>query len=302
MTSGNVRERKEKRRYTFVIVPDVKSEKTRTFSITRWGFVILGVSTIIVFTTLILGLIIYTPFGANLPISNPELEQQYNKQIFDIQKQVQTLVQELTLLRSYNIQLRKVMGEHISSQDSAMMTRSGIETTPFDTIFDIDKMDTTYLSSKEEDGSTLQMPTSLITLPFGKKHKDIRDYISTLPLVMPVSGYITREFDSEQLHYGVDFAGKKGSPVFASTDGIIIFANWTYEDGFMVIITHEQGYLTVYKHNQSILKNVGDVVRRGEIIALLGNTGERSTGSHLHFEIWKNGVVQNPNKYLLNIN
>ncbi len=301
MNSGNVRERKEKRGYTFVIVPDVKSEKTRTFSTTRWGFVLMAISIFVVLVALILGLIIYTPIGANLPISNPVLEQQYNKQIFEIQKQVKKLVHELTSLRSYNIQMRKVMGEPISSQDSAMMTSGGITNTPFDTIFDIDKVDTTHLSSKEEDGSTLQIPISLISLPLGEKNEDVKSYIGMLPLVIPVRGYITREFDAAQMHYGVDFAGKQGTPVFASADGVVVFANWTYEDGFMVIIAHEQGYLTVYKHNHSILKNVGDVVRRAEIIALLGNTGERSTGSHLHFEIWKNGVVQNPNKYLLNI-
>lgn len=302
MTSGSLRERKNKHRYTFVIVPEVKSEKTRTFSITRWGFIIIMISSIVVLTALIVGLIIYTPLGVNLPISNPELVKQYNDQIFEIQKQAKTLIQELALLRSYNIQLRKVMGEHISSQDSAMMSRSGIEATPFDMIFDLDKVDTTYLSSKEEIGPNLQMPVTLITLPSDEKYKEVRDYVNMLPLVMPVSGYLTREFDSEQMHYGIDIAGKQGNPIFASTQGVVVFANWTYEDGFMIIIAHEMGYLTVYKHNQILLKNLGDMVKRGEIIALLGNTGERSTGSHLHFEIWKNGIVQNPNKYLLNIN
>lgn len=302
MTSENVRERKEKRRYTFVVVPDVKSEKTRTFSITRLGFVGMILSAFIVLVALILAVVIYTPLGSHLPISNPELTRYYGMQIIEIQKQMQHFIREITVLRNYNLRLRKVMGEQISPQDSILMLTGGIDTS-LAAKFRIDEADTGFIAPMEEEEAVpIQHPVQSSLIPVQDQKQEGLDVSMNLPLVMPVSGFVTREFDAEQFHYGIDLAGKQGSPVFASADGTVIFANWTYEDGFMIMITHEYGILTVYKHNYSLLKNVGDTVKRGEIIALLGNTGERSSGPHLHFEVWKNGVVQNPNNYLLSIN
>jgi murein DD-endopeptidase MepM/ murein hydrolase activator NlpD len=120
-----------------------------------------------------------------------------------------------------------------------------------------------------------------------------------LPLTMPADGYLTRGFDAQQEHYGIDIAGKPGTAIFAAADGSVMFAGWTYEDGFMMIIGHSQGYMTVYKHNQALLKSTAEKVRRGEPIALLGNTGTTSAGPHLHFELWKDGIVCDPDNYLL---
>ena len=85
----------------------------------------------------------------------------------------------------------------------------------------------------------------------------------------------------------------------AAADGYIVFSGWTYDDGNMVIISHGGGYFTIYKHNQSLLKSANDFVKRGQPIALLGNSGNTSYGPHLHFELWKDGQPQNPDEYLI---
>lgn len=120
-----------------------------------------------------------------------------------------------------------------------------------------------------------------------------------LPLTMPVIGYITQEFDPRQQHFGIDFAGKEGIPIYAAADGSVIFAGWTYDDGYMIMIEHGGGYRTTYKHNQALLKSIGEYVRRGETIALLGNSGKLSYGPHLHFEVWKDGIPKDPREFLL---
>ena len=97
----------------------------------------------------------------------------------------------------------------------------------------------------------------------------------------------------------MDIAGQRGTPVQAPGDGVVLFAGWTYDDGNMLIIAHGGGYLTVFKHNQSLLKSALSGVKRGEPIALLGTSGRTSLGPHLHFEVWKNGLPQDPNEYLL---
>jgi murein DD-endopeptidase MepM/ murein hydrolase activator NlpD len=120
------------------------------------------------------------------------------------------------------------------------------------------------------------------------------------PLTQPTLGFVTRKIDPEAGHFGMDIAGKIGAPVVAAADGIVVFADWSYEYGFMMILSHADGYTTVYKHAQSLLKTVGSSVKRGEMIALLGNTGSTSSGPHLHFELWRDGVPMDPEQYLLN--
>jgi murein DD-endopeptidase MepM/ murein hydrolase activator NlpD len=87
--------------------------------------------------------------------------------------------------------------------------------------------------------------------------------------------------------------------VVAAADGYVVFSGWTYQDGQVLILSHSGGFLTYYKHNQSLLKSANIFVRRGEPIALLGNSGRTSSGPHLHFEVWKDGAPVDPARYLL---
>ena len=115
-----------------------------------------------------------------------------------------------------------------------------------------------------------------------------------ISFIKPVTGFISRNFDPERGHMGVDFVVKTGTPVYVSANGFIIFANYTVKDGNMIIVAHPGNYISVYKHCSSLLKKERDTVVQGELIALSGNTGEITTGPHLHFEIWKEGKPINP--------
>ena len=115
----------------------------------------------------------------------------------------------------------------------------------------------------------------------------------------PTDGYLTQGFDVTRYHLGMDFAGKKSTAVLAAADGNVVFSGWTYDDGYMIMVAHGLGYLSVYKHNESLLKGTGAFVKRGEPIALLGNTGRTSSGPHLHFELWKDGIAYDPGQFLL---
>ena len=88
------------------------------------------------------------------------------------------------------------------------------------------------------------------------------------------------------------------TPVKAAADGTVIFSEWTAATGYVVLLEHENEMLSVYKHNGSLAKSQGDLVRAGEVIATVGNTGEFTTGPHLHFELWKNGAPVNPLNYV----
>ncbi|HEY6907521.1 MAG TPA: M23 family metallopeptidase, partial [Ignavibacteriaceae bacterium] len=101
-------------------------------------------------------------------------------------------------------------------------------------------------------------------------------------------------------HMGIDFVIKTGTPVYATANGFVIFADYTTNDGYMIIIDHNNGYISVYKHCSVLLKRSRETVLQGETIALSGNTGEISTGPHLHFEIWKEGEPVDPKSVLIN--
>jgi murein DD-endopeptidase MepM/ murein hydrolase activator NlpD len=105
-------------------------------------------------------------------------------------------------------------------------------------------------------------------------------------LISPASGIISEGFDFSEQHYGVDIVLKERTPIKAVYDGIVLFAEWTLNYGFTVVIFHKNELISTYKHNQSVKVETGDFVQTGEVIALSGNTGEFTSGPHLHFELW----------------
>jgi len=117
-------------------------------------------------------------------------------------------------------------------------------------------------------------------------------------LFPPVSGQISEEYNAEAKHYAVDIVTEKDEPVKATLDGTVIFSEWSVETGYVIIIEHSQGLISVYKHNSSLLKSQGDLVTAGEVVAVVGDTGEFSYGPHLHFELWVDGYPVNPSDYI----
>lgn len=117
-------------------------------------------------------------------------------------------------------------------------------------------------------------------------------------LFQPVEGIVSESFNANEKHYAVDIATDENQAVKSTADGRVIFAEWTAETGFVIIIEHQFALISVYKHNASLLKTQGDFVTSGEVIALTGNTGELSTGTHLHFELWIDGNPIDPQEFL----
>ena len=113
-------------------------------------------------------------------------------------------------------------------------------------------------------------------------------------LFIPVEGTVTQGFSNKENHLAIDIAVETGTPIKAISDGRVLFAEWTVETGYVIIIDHGDMLTTVYKHNSSVLKKQNEPVNAGEIVALSGNHGTLTTGPHLHFEIWKNGSPIDP--------
>lgn len=117
-------------------------------------------------------------------------------------------------------------------------------------------------------------------------------------LFTPLRGVVVNKFGETQSHYGVDIVAKPGSRVSAILEGTVVFTGWTVETGNVIQIQHSNNLISIYKHNESLLKSMGDKVQAGEAIANVGNSGELTTGPHLHFELWYNGVPLDAEQYM----
>ena len=125
------------------------------------------------------------------------------------------------------------------------------------------------------------------------------DEVKQMHLMSPVEGYVTDEYDKQKEHYGIDIAAKQDAPVKAVLDGKVISGAYTLETGYVIEVQHKNNLISIYKHNSQLLKKPGNFVKAGEVIALVGNTGELSTGPHLHFELWQEGKSLNPKDYIV---
>jgi len=114
----------------------------------------------------------------------------------------------------------------------------------------------------------------------------------------PIEGIVSKSFNTKNSHFGVDIVGQKEDPIKATLKGIVIFSNWTSNQGNVIIIQHNNSLISIYKHNSSLLKKEGENVEAGDPIAIIGNSGEHTNGSHLHFELWLNQTPINPQEYI----
>ncbi len=125
------------------------------------------------------------------------------------------------------------------------------------------------------------------------------DRLALMVFHSPVNGVITNGFNPREKHFGVDVVSTENSPIKNILNGTVILSDWTPETGHVISVQHSNSLISIYKHNSVVLKSVGEYVKAGEVIAIIGNTGELTTGPHLHFELWQNGKPLDPENYLL---
>ena len=283
----------KKNRYRIVLIPDEDASKAKNFKLAPWqliGGLLLFAS---ISVTIVLLALTYTPLGVIFPLSNPELENRYGRELISLNQRMTSLMEQLMELRAYNIKLRRVLGDNISTSDSGNVVHSSRPT-------EIRKETS---PSEEQLYSTLPQLINtephLVSTRSAQLSAEVQQGIA-FPAILPTEGYITRGYEVERSHFGIDIAGKTGTPIVAAANGNIVFSGWTHDDGYVVIISHSAGFMTFYKHNESLLKSSGSFVRRGEQIATLGNSGVTSAGPHLHFEVWKDGITVDPSIYMIN--
>lgn len=269
-------------KYRLVILNEDTFEERLSFKLTRLNvFVLASITAIflVVATTL---LIAFTPIREYIPgYSSTALKLKAT----ELNYKTDSLQQVLTMNDRYFSSIKRVL-------------EGDVETVQFnrDSIIEAAKLDSTEINLAPNKAD------SLLREKVDKEDKynlfETATAITNFVLFPPANGTISDGYDIEKRHYAVDIVVPKDSPIKATADGTIIFAEWTAETGFVVIIEHAHGLLSVYKHNSSITKRQGDLVKAGEVIATAGNTGEFTTGPHLHFELWSDGYPINPTNFI----
>lgn len=289
MATEGKRKSKRKHLYDIAVVSLGEARRTLNFRLSRQQVVLLLISTFMASVGITIAVLVYTPLAMYVPIPNPGLEARYGKQIVETQQRLNGLAEEMLKLKAYNLQLRRALGED-SSASAQRIAKPGRAQSDIDV-----ETESPVPWNDLEASGTGGEETSGGVIPAGQF--DERGVLPPFPLMRPTEGFVSQGFDPQRNHFGMDFAGKRGSAVYAAADGRVIFSGWTYDEGNMLIVSHAGGYMTVYKHNQALLATAQTVVRRGEPVALLGSSGSSSEGPHLHFEVWRNGIPENPEGY-----
>ena len=271
-----------KLRNSFVyITPHLFDNTTRRFkfSLAR----MLGYISIYTFFSWLIFIMILgvTPLKDFLFVLDEKEYQEQTSKVQDLQDKVAFLTKELQKFASTNERIKLAM--KLAEKDS------------------IDSANAIYDSLKKPIFNKLRVGGNILVSFRILMHKMFEDDSVTKSLIFqqPSNGFVNQQFEPAKGHLGIDYGLKVGSPVYASAGGYVIFADYTVDNGYMLILQHKRDFITIYKHCSSLLKRVRDVVEQGELIALSGNSGKNTTGPHLHFEIWQGGKPIDPEKILI---
>lgn len=239
----------------------------------------LGAILLILLTTVIIA---YTPLRENIPgYPSAKIRQQivYNYMLVD------SLENEIRNRDNYFEKIKTLFEGEVPVDESST-SDTGLKT--YDVKFKSSNADSMFQDKLLEEKLNLSISNNSRKLPS----------VANIHFFTPLRGLITNKFNTKTEHLAVDIVGSQNSRISSVLDGTVVFAGWTMDTGYSIYIQHENNIISAYKHNAELLKNVGDKVKPGDVIAIMGNSGELTTGPHLHFELWHNGTALDPETYI----
>jgi|TARA_B100001093_G_scaffold520499_2_gene616970 murein DD-endopeptidase MepM/ murein hydrolase activator NlpD len=268
-------------RYRVVIIADNSLEERMSirFSILNFFTATLGILIFIVFVTLF----IVTNTGLSQYIPGRSKDDVL-KSLVTLTIQADSLQAALNKRDAYLNNIESVL----SGKDSFLINKNSINS---EGIVDLENI--SFEASQED---------SILRVEVENEERGSLNYAEKesghFVFFPPVFGYVSDTFNFQKKHFAVDLVAKKNSKISSVLAGTVVVSDWSSEVGYVIGIQHKNNYLSFYKHNSILLKKVGDFVAAGEHIAVIGNSGEFSTGPHLHFELWHNGTPVNPLDYI----
>ena len=269
--------------FRLAIMDDKSHEQLLTLHFTRTGAFVAIVTVMVMFCAIIYSIIAYTPVRTFIPGYPDALSKRAA-----IQNAIKVDSLESVIFRweLYSENLKRVIaGEEAVKIDSILLNSAKASVAAADISSLLKKDSVLRQTVMEEEQFNIS----------ARSHRDLP--IEGVLFFTPLKGVVSQGYDPA-IHPYIDITAPAGSVVKAALDGTVIFAGWSDDAGHTIQIQHDGDIVSIYKHNEKLLKKTGDKVAAGAPIALVGNTGEMTTGTHLHFELWHKGETVDPTKYI----
>jgi len=277
-----------KSKYRLVIMNDETLEERLSFRLSRMNVFVVAGALIILLIIITTYIIAFTPLREYIPGYGSS---ESNRNIRELMLKADSLEEDLKNKDLYLYNIKNIIeGKEIAGT---------LPEKPDSTATGYDKI--AFTKSKEDSMLRAEMEKQdqyNIAVIENSSTSSVSS-ISNFFFFAPLKGMITNNYDPAEEHYGIDIVAAKNEAIKATLDGTVIFAGWTLKTGYTIALQHQENLISVYKHNSALLKKEGDYVKAGEAIAIIGETGELSTGPHLHFELWYDGVSVNPDDYMV---
>lgn len=278
-----------KSNYRMVVMNADTFDEVGSYNLTPLNIYVAISSLVLVLSILIFLLIAYTPLRKYVPGYGDIIQR---RELVAMQKEIKILSDELQLQTDYSENFRRILegevttGEDVQSQ-SREVTEDDIEpvTLSEEEVRLRREVELERVGRVAREGGTPREGSNLSSL-------------EQLFLVAPVNGEISAGYKPEKDHLGVDVLAPRSTAIKAAAAGVVFMSEFTSANGNVVGIQHDNELITFYKHNSELLKRVGDRVKSGEAVAIIGDTGTQSTGPHLHFEMWFRGQSVDPADYV----
>lgn len=275
---------KLKSKYRLVIMRETSFEEVWQMKLSRMNVINALAVSLTVYTVIVVMLIIYTPLKQLIP-GYPKAEMTRNIRLNAIR--VDSLDYQMALKDQFIENLITIIN---GGEPKTHSTDEGAATISTRDISDSRSSDDSLLRINVEKAQRFNV-TPQNTSPENRN-------LNQLYFFPPVRGLLMAHFDYANGHYGVDIATASNQGIKAVLDGTVILSDFTTQTGFTLQIQHDHNLVSIYKHNKELFKKVGDRIKAGEVIATVGNTGELTTGPHLHFELWHLGKPLNPEHFI----
>ena len=271
-------------KYRLVVLRDATYEEVWFMRLSRLNVITVISSSVILISAIVIALVVYTPLKEMIP-GYPDAEMTLNIRLNAIR--LDSLEIQLNLKDQWIENLALIMqgGEPVSYESSD--TEAPVNS---ENIQDNRSREDSLLRLEVEEQQRYNL-SLLSTEP-------VSENLSDLYFFPPIKGMVTSHFNASVRHYGVDVVATGDLMIKSALDGTVFLADYTAETGYVIQVQHENELITVYKHNRELFKRSGDFVKAGEAIAVVGNSGQLTTGSHLHFEMWHKGKPIDPEKFI----
>ena len=211
-------------------------------------------------------------------------ERQLKKQLVELTVKVDSLEIQNDVKDNYINTFKTMLTGGVESINQANADEANVENVDLDYVAPIDEKIREEFEKEDFDVNPLASNDAENTLH--------------IHLFKPIDGIVTEEYSPEKEHYAIDIVAKKDEPVKSVAAGSVIMSSWTDDSGYVIGVQHDHNLVSFYKHNAVLLKKVGDFVQAGDILGIVGNSGELTSGPHLHFELWHDGIPINPKNYI----